>query len=1074
MKHSSTFVSFVFVLTILFIFTAAAFLKMEKTQNKKTGTVDWENPAVIGLNKEPAHCTFIPFKDKASVLNKNRTASPYFLSLNGIWKFNWVRKPANRPMDFFKENFEHSPWQNIQVPGNWEFQGFGVPIYTDTDYPFPANPPRIPHDYNPVGSYRRNFIVPDSWEGRQIFLHFGSVKSAMYVWVNGIKIGYSQGSKIPAEFNITDTVRLGGNTLAVEVYRWSDGAYLEDQDYWKVSGIERDVFLYSTPQVKISDFFVLGDLDDNYTNGLLKVSVELKSYLFDKSGPHHIQLDLLDAHQKSVLPKPLDQSAVLEGKGRTTLKFIHSIDNPAKWTAETPNLYSLVLSLSDPSGQIIETVGCLTGFRTVEISDGQLKVNGIPITIKGVNRHEHEPTTGRVVSEHYMRKDIKLMKQFNINAVRTSHYPNAPRWYELCDLYGLYVIDEANIESHGMGYDPDKTLGNNPRWRIAHLDRTERMVERDKNHPSIIIWSLGNEAGDGVNFEATYQWIKDRDPSRPVQYEQAGTKSHTDIVCPMYRQIHHLEEYLKNGLDNRPLILCEYAHAMGNSVGNLQDYWDYFNLFKEIQGGFIWDWVDQGLLKHTDKGEEYWAYGGDFGPPETPSDQNFCINGLVFPDRTLHPHIWEVKKVYQYIKAKPFDLQKGKVEVHNLYDFQDLTFVTLHWSILGDDKIIAEGQIDKLDIPSRQSKILYLSLPGIQPEPGVEYFLNIQFILKDNKLLLPKGHVLAWEQFRLPVFFASESTDLSGFPDLNLTEDSTDYQIKSPNFSVNFNKKNGEITSLVYENEELIKTGLIPNFWRAPTDNDFGSDMPKRLAVWHEAGRNRTVEKVTTRQINANEVLIEVTSLIPAGSSKYFTTYRILSSGDLLITNRFIPGREGLPELPRFGQTMALPAEFDNITWYGRGPHESYWDRKTSAAVGVYNGKVLDQYHPYIRPQENGNKTDVRWVALTNDNGLGLIAVGMPLLNVSASHFPIENFENGPEKEQHHPFDLKRHDFVILNLDYKQMGVGGDTSWGDRARPHPEYTLFAQEYTYSFRLRPISQKDGSPMALSKHTFDYIK
>lgn len=1070
MKHYSRFVSFVLLLATVFIFITAAFSSMEKTQIKETGIVDWENPAVVGLNKESAHCTYIPFADRDSVLKNDRTASPYFLSLNGTWKFNWVRKPADRPMDFFSKDFDMSLWETIQVPSNWELQGFGVPIYTDVDYPFPANPPHIPHDYNPVGSYLRNFSVPKNWEGRQIFLHFGSVKSAMYVWINGTKIGYSQGSKIPAEFNITKFLRSDGNTLAVEVYRWSDGAYLEDQDYWKVSGIERDVFLYSTPQIKIRDFFVLGDLDDNYTDGILKVTVELKSYLQKKSGPFRIQLDLVDALKKSVLPKPLEHTAVLEGEDSTSLQFIHSINNPAKWTAETPNLYSLVLSLLDPSGQIIETVGCQTGFRKVEISNGQLKVNGIPITIKGVNRHEHEPTTGRVVSEHYMRKDIELMKQFNINAVRTSHYPNVPRWYELCDIYGLYVIDEANIESHGMGYDPDKTLGNNPVWKTAHLDRTERMVERDKNHPSIIIWSLGNEAGDGVNFEATYQWIKDRDPSRPVQYEQAGIKRHTDIVCPMYRQIHHLEEFLKIGLDNRPLILCEYAHAMGNSVGNLQDYWDYFDEHREIQGGFIWDWVDQGILQHNEDCKEFWAYGGDFGPPDTPSDRNFCINGLVFPDRTLHPHIWEVKTVYQNIKAKPLDLQRGIVDVQNLYDFQDLSHVALSWSIHTGDKTIAEGLIDELNIPSRQSKILDLSFPAIQPEPGVEYFLMLHFISNHSRPLLPQGHVLAWEQFRLPMFTASETADLSGFPELTLTENSIDFQIKSSHFSVNFNKKNGEITSLIYENKELIKTGLIPNFWRAPTDNDFGSDMPKRLAVWREAGRNRTVEKVFARQINTYEVLFEVASLIPAGPSKYFTSYRILGSGDILITNRFIPGKDGLPELPRFGQTMTLPTEFDNMTWYGRGPHESYWDRKTSAAVGVYNGKVLDQYHPYIRPQENGNKTDVRWVALTNADGLGLLAVGMPLLNVSANHFLFDDFENGPEKEQHHPFDLKMRDFVTLNLDYKQMGVGGDTSWGDRARPHAEYTLYSQEYTYSFRLRPISKKDGTPMALSKHTF----
>ena len=1031
---------------------------------------DWENPAVFGRNKEPAHCTYVPYADKKTALENNPAQSPFYLSLNGTWKFSWVRKPADRPLDFCKSDYDVSQWNDIIVPSNWELQGFGVPIYTDVDYPFPANPPHIPHDYNPVGSYRRSFTVPDNWQERQVFLHFGGVKSAMYVWVNGMKVGYSQGSKTPAEFNITQYLRKGKNTLGVEVYRWSDGAYLEDQDYWKISGIERDVFLFSIPSVNIRDFFVLGELDEDYENGTLKVAVCVRNSLSETSDRYYVCLELFDADEKPVFKALVRKEIKFSKPEEAEIRFEQFVKDPAKWTAETPNLYSLILSLEDNTGKAVEIVSSKVGFRKVEIREEQLLVNGVPVLIKGVNRHEHEPMTGRVVSEEYMIKDIRLMKRFNINAVRTSHYPNVPRWYELCDQYGLYVVDEANIESHGMGYDPDRTLGNNPEWKAAHLDRTISMVERDKNHPSIIIWSLGNEAGDGVNFRATYDWIKKRDPSRPVQYEQAGTRSHTDIVCPMYRQIHHLKEYLRKGLSNRPLIMCEYAHAMGNSVGNLQDYWDFFDKHKQLQGGFIWDWVDQGLFKKNEEGEEFWAYGGDFGPPDTPSDKNFCINGLVFPDRKLHPHIWEVKKVYQYIKVKPVDLKTGKVEISNRYDFINLEMVDMSWTIFGDDKKIAQGKWPQLDIAPHKSKVITLLVPKIQPLRGVEYFLNLSFKTKDETSLIPKGHEVAWEQFKLPFYKPSAKTDTSNFAEVKLDYTNKFIKIKGENFTVSVDKRTGEITSFVYEGTEFVRTGPVPNFWRAPTDNDFGCNMQERLKIWREAGTKRTVDKVAAKQVNDSEIQIDVAATLPAGGSKYCTTYRIFGSGDIVIKSSFEPGSTDLPEIPRFGMTMTLPVAFDSITWYGRGPHENYWDRKTGAAVGVYRMKVMDLYHPYIRPQENGNRTDVRWVALTNDKGAGLLAVGMPLLSISASHFMNEDFDAGLRKQQRHAYHIKRRDLVTLNLDYKQMGVGGDTSWGDRARPHPEYTLPVKEYSYSLRLRPFTKRDGTPMALSKQLY----
>jgi beta-galactosidase len=668
-----------------------------------------------------------------------------------------------------------------------------------------------------------------------------------------------------------------------------------------------------------------------------------------------------------------------------------------------------------------------------------------------------------------MLKDIQLMKQFNINAVRTSHYPNVPRWYELCDEYGLYVVDEANIESHGIGYDPDKTLGNKPLWREAHLDRTQRMVERDKNHPSIIIWSLGNEAGDGINFQATYAWIKQRDPSRPVQYEQAGMKPHTDIICPMYRTIEHLKEYVRGGL-KRPLILCEYAHAMGNSVGNLKDYWDYMDKHPELQGGFIWDWVDQGILQTTLEGEKFWAYGGDFGPPGTPSDRNFCINGLVFPDRQVHPHIWEVKKVYQPIRVRPVDLKSGKIELRNANIFVDTANLYMDWYVKKDGETVESGRLPFLEIPANQMRIISLPLPELKIEPEKEYFLEISFRTKTASQLIPAGFEVAWEQFQLPYHIFSSIMNRTNLGDLSYQEDREKIIILGENFSLEFDRVQGTISSLVYQGKELILSGPVPNFWRAPTDNDFGSHMPERLVVWRKAGEKRMVEKVSVKRISSSEIQVDVEGLIPAGDSRYFTQYEILGSGDIIVTNRFSAGKPGLPELPRFGMTMTLPGSFDRIEWYGRGPHETYWDRKSGARVGVYSGSVWEQYHPYIRPQENGNKTDVRWTALIDQEGIGWLAVGIPLLSVSASHFLVDDFENGPQKEQRHTYHMKKRDLVTLNLDYKQMGVGGDTSWGDRAKPHPEYTLYYQDYEYSYRLRPFSAKNEDPMKLSKQRF----
>ncbi len=1029
---------------------------------------DWENPAVLSRNKEPPKATFVPFPDLATALGGQ--PSPWLLSLNGTWKFNWVRRPADRPMDFFADAYDTSGWQDITVPGNWEVQGFGVPIYTNIPYPFPADPPHIPHDYNPVGSYRRTFTVPAAWEGNQIFLHFGGVKSAMYVWVNGQEVGYSQGSKTPAEFDITTYVRRGDNTLAVEVYRWSDGAYLEGQDYWKISGIERDVYLYAVPAVHIRDFFAMADLDESYVDGILNLEVAVRNAGTQPTVGYVVRVNLLDADGSPVFDSPLLTDLSVPEDSERSVRFERFVSTPARWTAETPSLYRLTMELLAPDGRAVEAVTTRIGFRKVEIGHGQLMVNGVPITIKGVNRHEHNPYLGRTVTEAQMLEDIRLMKQFNINAVRTSHYPDTPRWYELTDEHGIYVVDEANIESHGMGYHPDTTLGNDPAWLDAHLDRTRRMVERDKNHPSVIIWSLGNEAGDGSNFEATSAWIHQRDSSRPVQYERAGRRPHTDIYVPMYARIPFLREYASEERD-RPLIMCEYAHAMGNSVGNLQDYWDVIESSRQLQGGFIWDWIDQGLYAETETGESYWAYGGDYGPPGTPSDGNFLINGLVFPDRQIHPHLWEVKKVYQYVKVIPVDLASGQFLVANKYDYIDLSHLALEWSVSADGKVLSHDTIVGLNATPHDTVPLDFQFQ-IEPEPETEYLLMFRFLTKQSTPLVPAGHEVAWDQFELPLHRRASQVKPEDLPALSLERTTTSISVVGERFTVDWDAESGRMTSFAYDGVELLKRGPEPNFWRAPTDNDYGNGMPQRQGIWKDAANGRTVTDVVAEQLAPSVVRVRVSATMLSDDVDLRTSYTVFGSGDVVVDVSFEPTETNMPDLPRFGMALTLPTEFDSVTWYGRGPHESYWDRKTGAALGVYGGSVVDLYHPYVRPQENGNRSDTRWVALWNAaSGVGLLAVGAPTIDFSAYPFANEDFDEGPEKRQRHTYDLERRPFVTLNLDYRQMGVGGDNSWG--ARPHEQYTLPVKGYSYSFRLRPFTQSDGDPATLSKQLFPDI-
>ncbi len=745
------------------------------------------------------------------------------------------------------------------------------------------------------------------------------------------------------------------------------------------------------------------------------------------------------------------------------VKMKATVNNPLKWSAEKPDLYTVVLTLKNSDGKILETESCKYGFRKVEIKNGQLLVNGVAILIKGVNRHEHDPDTGHYVTKASMMQDIQLMKRFNINTVRTSHYPNTPLWYELCDRYGLYIIDEANIESHGQGYKPENTFANKPEWKKAHLDRIQRMVERDKNHPCVIIWSMGNEAGDGTNFEAASDWIHHRDPSRPVHYERAGLRPHTDIYCPMYARIEHLIGYAEEKRD-RPLIMCEYAHAMGNSVGNLQDYWDVIEAYDYLQGGSIWDWVDQGIRRKTKDGQEYWAYGGDFG--EKRSDRNFLINGLVLPDRRVTPKLEEVKKVYQYVKFKPVNLAAGKIELKNSYDFTNLNSFDIVWQILADGVAVQSDTIARPELAPRRSRLLSIPVPAIKPEPGVEYLLNFSVRTTEAKAPVPAGFEVAYEQFVLPIHPEPAFQPVENLPALTLTQDDKRVLIDNDQFAVSFAKKDGSISAYSFHGKQLLESGPQPNFWRAPTDNDFGNRMNTRCAVWRHAGDNRQLEKLDVIKVNSARIDVIAGFLLPDVNSTYRTIYSVLGNGEIVFENSFTPGDGNLPELPRFGMKMRIPAEFDQARWYGRGPHENYWDRKTGALIGVYHSTVDEQYVPYISPQENGYKTDVRWVALTNKDGVGLLAVGMPQLCFSSLFYTSEDLTQ-ESRGTKHTYDLNKNPFIEWNIDYKQMGVGGDNSWG--ARPHKQYTLFPAKYSYRFSLKPVTKTDDL-MKMSKERF----
>ncbi len=1211
---------------------------------------DWENPEVIQINKEPGHATLIPYSDPDAARNGVPSESPWCMSLNGAWRFHWSRTPALAPEEFFKTAFDVSGWPEIEVPGNWQFQGYDVPIYVNfRNCCAPANPPDTNPDFNPVGCYRRTFRIPENWRQRQVFVHFAGVQSAFYLWVNGQMVGYSQESMTPAEFNITPYLQEGENVIACKVFRWCDGSYLEDQDMWRLSGIHRKVFLFSTPNVHIRDFFVKTDLDAAYQDAVLSVLAKVRSHTQDESPALRLRMDLFDQNGQPMLTQ---EQAVRPAPAAEVEAMLESaVASPRQWSAESPHLHTLTLTLLDEGGNPLESVGARIGFRKVERKGGRLLINGKAVRIQGVNRHDHDPDRGKAVTEEGMIRDIVTMKRFNINAVRTSHYPNDARFLELCDEYGMYVLDEADIESHtfwGM-------FAEDPKWETAFIDRVARMVERDKNHPCVFGWSLGNESGYGPNHDKAAAWIRAHDPTRLIHYHPAEEAPMLDIIAPMYPSLDALIEKAKKD-DDRPIIMCEYAHSMGNSTGNLREYWDAVEEYDRLQGGFIWDWCDQGIRQRMarfalDKagnrralvfgdilegkpgkalqcgyaavapdaalnitgnaitvmlwvrpdrhdglnvflckgdaqyalhqistkslafqldigrnailsapvpddwyddwhhiagvydgeimrlyidGDEaasqpaqgmirshpwavfigrnpasltagrglvahaavfdraldaaavraagcavpdgsmlhlnfedietihrpWFAYGGDLG--ETPTDGSFCLNGLVSPDRIPHPAMWEYKKVLEPVAVEMKDAASGRFLITNRNFFISLDYLDIQWRLVVSGHIIQSGTLEPQSIPPQSSAEIIVPYVLSEPVAGMEYWVSLHFTLAEDTPWAPRGHEVAWAQFALPLEAPALATpERTGGAEISLEERPGDCVVSGSGFRITFDKRSGAIASWRCGGRELFCAPVVLNLWRAPTDND---RIPKVSDLWREAGYDAVYMRATAmhaEQCVPDRVVVHAPiEVINAMGIKIFEgvwNYTVFPTGDVVLEQTLEPCGE-LPHLPRVGLMLRLPATYDRFAWYGRGPHENYPDRKESAAVGCYQEIVDPDAFPYIRPQEYGNKTDVRWAALTNPEGAGLLAVGCPVIQAGAQPFSQMQLT-----EAVNAVSLAPDGATTLHLDFEMSGLGNGSCGPGTL---PKYLIQPGCFRHALRLRALKAGDN-PAEISR-------
>jgi beta-galactosidase len=1046
-----------------------------------TQTFDWENPDVIEINKLEARTTFTTYPTEDLAL-KNNQLSPNEINLDGIWKFNYSINPEARPIEFYKDDFSTDNWADIKVPANWEVEGFGTPLYVNHPYEFAdrrkpitefkngPEPPKVPKEFNPVGSYKREFEIPNSWSNKDVIIYLGSVKSAFYIFINGKKVGYSQGSKLPSEFDISKYIKVGQkNTIALEVYRWSDASFLECQDFWRISGIERSVILKAQEKTKIVDFTVSSTLKNDYKDGDFSLDI-LVNNNSEKRQKLKLSYAILDGNNLIING---EKSLKIEENTSENINFKQDIENVKRWNAEKPNLYTLLISLKDRRGNIIESTSKKIGFRSVEIKRGQLLINGVAVLLKGVNIQEHSPETGHVIDEELMLKDIELMKNFNINAVRLSHYPQPERWYELCDQYGLYVVDEANIESHGMGYG-DKSLAKDSLWEKAHVDRMVRMVKRDKNHPSVIIWSMGNEGGNGINFYSGYRAIKENDPQkRPVQYERVERWRHaldfdwnSDIIVPQYPDPATFKYMGQLNLD-RPFIPSEYAHSMGNSTGNFQDYWDEIKKYPQLQGGFIWDWVDQGLWKTDENGNKFLAFGGDYGK-DMPSDGNFLINGIITADRKPQPALYEVKKAQEPVDFKILIERDEylRLNISNYYDFTDLSELDYKAYVKADGKIIHEIALPQIEAEPHTSTTISIDMSEVfEVKPNTEYFLIVEARAAMSENMVDKGHVISNMQFRLNNFISKKSKrELAA--NLTYKKTKTQHVISNSKLNLTFNKTTGLIEQYTFDGFEYLEPNsqIKPDFWRAITDNDYGSQMDKKNINWKKVTNNHPLRSFKVNTNNKKQIVIDAIYDLKEVGTTLLSKYTVSSDGRVSIKNTLKSSAVEMSDLPRFGMNLNLNEGFENVAYFGRGPWENYTDRKVSAFVDLYQNTVDEMFEEYVRPQENGNRTDVRWVCLSNSSGNMLMAVSGESegFETTVSHYLTSDIDASSTYEypavntiNKHWHQIENRKFTRWNIDYVQRGVAGVDSWW--SAPLKKYQVLAdKDISYSFTLVPLS------------------
>ena len=1039
--------------------TVGASAAEEKAAEKLVPTfTEWHDLQVNEVNRLKLHTNYFAYENETLALAGQMDKSANFISLHGAWKFNWVKDADKRPTDFFKTDLDDSAWKTMNIPANWEMNGFGVPEYVNTGFAwrghFDQKPPAVPVKDNNVGSYRRIINIPDSWDGKQVIAHFGSVTSNIYLYVNGQYVGYAEDAKVAAEFDITPYLKKGDNLIAFQTFRWCDGSWCEDQDFWRLSGVARDSYLYARDAaVQLTNIKITPDLQNNYEDGVVQIFAEVK-------GQPVIEYKLLNHNGIEIIKSDANFKKRVNGTAQFTIK------NVKKWSAEDPYLYTLVATVKDQKGNIVEVVPQKVGFRKVEIVNSQLLVNGQPVLIKGADRHEMDPDGGYVVSRERMIQDIKIMKRLNINAVRTCHYPDDPVWYDLCDEYGLYVTAEANQESHGFGYGNDAEA-KKPEFAKQILERNQHNVEMYFNHPSVIVWSLGNETVNGDNFIAAYKWIKEQDKSRPVQFEQAGrTGENTDIFCPMYYSHDGCDKYSKDDKFTRPLIQCEYNHTMDNSSGGLKEYWDMVRKYPKFQGGYIWDFVDQALhrnpvkpmsvkdnLTYAQYNKIKYTYGGDYNDYD-PSDNNFNCNGVIGPDRQLNPHAYEVAYEYQNIWAEAVDLQAGKISVYNEHFFRNLANYQLVWTLLQDGKAVQNGTVDKLDVAPQQKTVV--TLPYQIPAEG-EVLLNIEFRLKKAEPLMEAGQMVAYRQLEVRTANAAAAVVAEGKLKVENKKKETEIKVLNDFIDIEFDKATGLLKEYEVNGVDLLGEGgtLKPNFWRAVTDNDMGAQLQKKFRVWRAPALN--LQTITASKVkvgkNVNAVVKAVYDM-PDVKAALTITYTIAPDGTMGV-EQTMDATEGekVSDMFRFGMLMQLPFQMDNSTFYGRGPIENYIDRKGSQNVGIYTQTAEEQFFPYIRPQETGTKSDIRWWQQTDKAGKGFRITSGNLFSASALHYSIDDLDDGEEKEQRHSYEVPQSKYTELCIDKEQFGVGGENSWG--AWPLPQHRLGYADKTFSFVISPV-------------------